>query len=326
MNPLIKHAYMAPGEDPGGPLPPASGLPTGSDPTMTDRVGGHAMMAMASVSVQGAIGSEAFRLDGKTAIVTGAVGILGRHFCRGLAAAGAAVVVTDLDQAECERFASELRRDYPGVRALGIACDITRSDSVASLVERTVAEFGDIHILHNNAGGKSADLEAFYAPFEQYDLEEWRRIMAVNIDGAFLMTQAVGRRMVAQGKGGSIVQTASIYGAMAPDQRIYEGSEYQGRQISSPAVYSASKAAVIGLTRYLAAYWAEAGIRVNCLCPGGVESGQNEEFQRRYGQRVPLGRMARAGEMVGTLLYLASDASSYVTGQVLMVDGGLSAW
>jgi len=132
--------------------------------------------------------------------------------------------------------------------------------------------------------------------------------------------------MIAQGRGGSIVQTASIYGIMAPDDRIYEGSHYLGRQINTPAVYSASKAGVVGLTRYLAAYWAKHGIRVNTLTPGGVESGQNEEFKRRYSARVPMGRMARAEEMVAALVFLASEASSYVTGQNLIVDGGLQAW
>src|SRR5690606_27565640 len=133
-------------------------------------------------------------------------------------------------------------------------------------------------------------------------------------------------QMVSQGRGGSIIQTSSIYGLLASDKRIYEGSRYLGRQISNPPVYSASKAAVRGLTRYLAAYWADQGIRVNTLVPGGVESGQNDAFKWRYSERVPLGRMARAEEMVGALVYLASDASSYVTGQEIVVDGGLSAW
>jgi NAD(P)-dependent dehydrogenase (short-subunit alcohol dehydrogenase family) len=125
---------------------------------------------------------------------------------------------------------------------------------------------------------------------------------------------------------GSIVQTASIYGLMAPDQRIYEGSEYLGRAINTPPVYTASKAGVIGLTKHLATYWGAQGVRVNTLTPGGVESGQNETFKQRYGARVPLGRMARADEMVGAILFLVSDAASYVTGQNIAVDGGLSAW
>lgn len=142
----------------------------------------------------------------------------------------------------------------------------------------------------------------------------------------FLVAKQVGKRMIAQGKGGSIIQTASIYGIMAPDKRIYEGSFYLGRQISSPAVYSASKASVAGLTKYLAAYWAEHGIRVNAITPGGVESGQNDVFKQKYSARVPMERMARPEEMVGALLYLASDASSYVTGHNIVVDGGLNCW
>ena len=194
------------------------------------------------------------------------------------------------------------------------------------MVDRVVEQFGQVNILHNNAASKSKDLDAFFAPFEKYSFDEWRKVMAVNIDGMFLVAQAVGDQMVKQGKGGSIIQTASIYGIMASDKRIYEGSFYLGRQISNPAVYSASKAAVVGLTKYLAAYWADKGIRVNTLVPGGVESGQNETFKARYSARVPMNRMAQAHEMVGAVLYLASDASSYVTGQCMVVDGGLSAW
>jgi NAD(P)-dependent dehydrogenase (short-subunit alcohol dehydrogenase family) len=150
--------------------------------------------------------------------------------------------------------------------------------------------------------------------------------MSVNIDGMFLVAQAVGKQMVLQNEGGSIIQTASIYGVRAPDQRIYEGSLYLDRQINTPAVYSVSKAAVIGLTQYLSAYWADKKIRVNTLTPGGVESGQNSTFIQKYSARVPFNRMAKASEMVGAVLYLASDASSYVTGQNIIVDGGLSVW
>jgi len=142
----------------------------------------------------------------------------------------------------------------------------------------------------------------------------------------FLVAQATGRQMIAQGKGGTIIQTASIYGVMGPDHRIYEGSYYLNREINTPAVYAASKAAVIGLTKYLATLWADMGIRVNTITPGGVESGQNDIFKKNYSTRVPLGRMAQPQEMVGALIYLASDASSYVTGQNVIVDGGLSAW
>jgi NAD(P)-dependent dehydrogenase (short-subunit alcohol dehydrogenase family) len=268
---------------------------------------------------------EKFSLKGKVALVTGATGILGQHFCRGLAEAGASVVVLDLQQETCTTFAQTLEREYK-TACLGVACDVSNPSSVQSALANTLARFPTIHILHNNAATKSADLSAFFETFENYSLEEWRAIQAVNLDGMFLMAQAVGRQMLQQKIPGSIIQTASIYGIMGVDQRIYEGSEYLGRPINTPAVYSASKGGVVALTRYLATYWAQHGIRVNTLTPGGVYSSQNETFTQRYAQRVPLGRMAKAEELVGALLFLASDASSYVTGQNIVVDGGLSAW
>jgi len=268
---------------------------------------------------------DLFQLNGKAAVVTGAVGILGQRFCRGLAEFGANVVVVDLEQDRCKAFAAELQSDY-AIEAAGIACDVSDPDSVAEMVDRAVKRFGAIHILHNNAASKSTDLDAFFATTEKYSLSEWRKIMAVNVDGMFLVAQAVGGQMQKQGTGGSIIQTASIYGILSSDKRIYEGSFYLDRQISNPAVYSTSKAAVVGLTRYLAGNWGDAKIRVNALVPGGVESGQNDTFKARYSARVPLARMAQPDEMVGALVYLASDASSYVTGHCLVVDGGLSAW
>lgn len=268
---------------------------------------------------------NAFDLSGKSAIVTGGLGILGREFCTGLAQYGANVAVVDLQEDAAQSFAAELSETY-GVKSVGIACNVSQPEEVAAMVARVAEGLGGVHILLNNAASKSSDLAAFYAPFEDFTLSQWREVMAVNVDGLFLVAQAVGKRMLAQGTGGSIVQTSSIYGIMAPDKRIYEGSQYLGHTIGSPAVYTASKAAVVGLTKYLAAYWGDVGIRVNALAPGGVESGQNETFKKRYGARIPLGRMAERSEMVGTVLYLASDASRYVTGQTIAVDGGLSAW
>lgn len=266
-----------------------------------------------------------FDLTDKVAIVTGGAGILGQHFCAGLAESGAKVSVVDLQEKKAIELAQALRVRY-NAQVIGIGCDVSDPTSVKTMVARVITEFGEINILQNNAAGKSDDLDAFFAPFEEYSLDQWRKVMSVNLDGMFLVAQAVGKQMVAQGKGGSIIQTASIYGVVAPDHRIYEGSFYQERQINTPAVYTASKAAVIGLTRHLATYWAEKKIRVNTLTPGGTESGQNDEFKRNYSSRTPMNRMANANEMVGALLYLASDASSYVTGQNVIVDGGLTAW
>lgn len=266
-----------------------------------------------------------FRLDGKVAVVTGAAGILGQEFCKGLAQAGAGLALIDQDLGVLSSLADRLR-DETGATVHGFAGDISDPASVDACVTEIVGTFGGIDILHNNAATKTDDVRAFFRPFEEYDLKTWREVMAVNIDGMFLMAQRVGRQMIEQGRGGSIIQTASIYGLVGPDHRIYEGSDYLGGPINTPAVYSASKAAVVGLTRHLATYWAGQQIRVNCLVPGGVSSGQNSVFSDHYSSRVPLGRMANATEIVPALLYLASEASSYVTGQVLAVDGGWTVW
>lgn len=264
---------------------------------------------------------SAFRLDGKVALVTGGAGILGQRFCAGLAQAGATVAVVDLDASAAQATALSL-----GGRAAGFACNVADPKSVRDCVGAVIDHFGAIDILHNNAATKTDDVRAFFAPFEDYSLDTWRNVMSVNIDGMFLMAQAVGRHMISRGQGGAVIQTASIYGLVGPDPRIYEGSNYLGGPINTPAVYAASKAAVVGLTKWLATHWATRGIRVNCLVPGGVSSGQNSAFSEQYAARVPLGRMAQADEVVPALLYLASDASSYVTGQVLAVDGGWTAW
>jgi NAD(P)-dependent dehydrogenase (short-subunit alcohol dehydrogenase family) len=264
-------------------------------------------------------------LSGKTVVVTGGAGLLGTRFCRGLAEEGAFVAVVDQLGSAARKLAAGLRMDF-GVPAIGISCDVAQPRSVRAMVRKVVGEFSRIDILVNNAASKSGDLAAFFRPFEKYSLWQWRKIMAVNLDGMFLVAQAVGSQMLKQKNGGSIIHTSSIYGRLGPDDRIYRGAKYLGCAINTPAVYAASKAGVIGLSRYLATRWADHGIRVNTLVPGGVASGQNRAFQRRYAARVPMGRMAKAGEMVGAVLYLASEHSSYVTGQCLVVDGGLEAW
>lgn len=268
---------------------------------------------------------DKFTLTGKTVVITGGAGILGKRFCHGLAEMGAQLAIVDVNRDALNSLCDELQSKY-GTRAMGYVCNIAREDEVKNSVAEIVKDFSQIDVLHNNAAAKTANLDDFFAPFEEFSLDVWREIMAVNIDGMFLMAKYVGRHMIEKQIKGSIIQTASIYGVVAPDQRIYEGSKYLNRQINTPAVYSASKAAVVGLTQYLSTYWGAKGIRVNTITPGGVESGQNDEFKNRYANRVPLGRMAQADEMVNALIFLASDASSYVTGQNMIVDGGLTAW
>ncbi|MBC7952315.1 MAG: SDR family oxidoreductase [Rhodospirillaceae bacterium] len=265
-----------------------------------------------------------FELTGRTAMVTGGAGILGSRFCAGIAEMGANVAVVDIAAEAATELAAKLASEH-GVKAVGYACDISQPEQVTAAVAAIIAEFGAIDILLNNAASKSSDLDACFAPLETYSLKTWREMMDVNVDGMFLIAQAVGAHMAGRGRG-AIVQTGSIYGPMAPDQRIYEGSFYMGRAINCPPAYTASKGAVIAMTKHLATYWADKGVRVNCLCPGGVESGQNDIFKSGYSARIPMGRMAQADEMVGAVLYLVSDAASYVNGHVLMVDGGLSAW
>ena len=268
---------------------------------------------------------DIFDLSGKTAVVTGGSGLLGTEICKSLALYGANVAVVDINGDAASNLAATLNKLYSS-KSIGICCDVTCKTSVDNMVKHVVDEFGEINILHNNAASKSEDINAFFASFESYSIEQWKSVMSVNIDGMFLVAQAVGKQMLTQKMGGSIIQTSSIYGVFAPDQRIYLDSDYDGHTINTPAVYSASKAAVIGLSKYLASYWGNKGIRVNSISPGGIESGQNEIFQSNYSARVPMERMGKVSEVVGALLFLASDASSYITGQNIIIDGGLDCW
>lgn len=260
-------------------------------------------------------------LTGKVVVLTGGAGILGSRFADALAAKGARVALVDHNSGKAQEVAETVNVHYPGA-VLPYATDITRPEDLQSLRENVEADLGPVDVLINNAAFKSPN---FFEPFETFPLDDWNQVMAVNTTGVMLACQAFGAGMAERGRG-SIINTLSIYGIVAPDQRIYEGSEYEGRAINTPAVYSASKAAVWGLTKYLAAYWGGKGVRVNAVTPGGVYSGQNETFVQRYSDKVPLGRMAEPDELCGAVLFLASDASSYVTGQNMVVDGGWTVW
>lgn len=269
--------------------------------------------------------TKLFSLDEKVVVLTGGGGILGRHFASALAQYGATVVVADLNFESAKAVCQEILNDF-SLEAHPFELDVSSEASVKSIMEFVVDKFGRLDVLHNNAASKSSDLKRFFANTEEYDMDIWHEVMEVNLKGMFLMARAAGALMARQETGGSIIQTASIYGILSPDQRIYEGAEYMGVQINNPAVYSISKAGVVGLTRHLSTQWLGSKVRVNTITPGGVESGQNETFKKNYSNRVPMGRMADANEMVGALIYLASDASTYVTGQNVIVDGGLSVW
>lgn len=270
---------------------------------------------------------ELFRLDGRVALVTGGAGLLGRRYCEALVEAGATVVVADLDGARAEAVAAAISRE----RALGLPLDVSDEESVGAATARAVARFGRLDILVNNAAltvrGGSERLDDYFAPFERYPRDLWDRAIAVNLTGMMLCAQAAGRQMLRQG-GGVIVNIASTYGVVAPDQRLYDGvkSPYADTGFNTPVSYAVTKSAVLGLTRYLATYWAGKNIRVNALTPHGVYDKHDATFVRNFASRSPLGRMARDDEYRGALLFLVSDASSYMTGANLIVDGGWTAW
>jgi NAD(P)-dependent dehydrogenase (short-subunit alcohol dehydrogenase family) len=263
-----------------------------------------------------------FDLTGSVVVLTGGAGILGTRMARALLAQGAQVALVDRDRARIDAAIAAIVAESSTQCLHGYTCDITSVDELTALRDQVSSEVGPVDVLINNAAVKSPN---FFEPFETFPVDDWDLVMSVNVKGVMLGCQVLGAPMAKRGKG-CIINTLSIYGIVAPDQRIYEGSMYEGRAINTPAVYSTSKAAVWGLTKYLASYWGHSGVRVNAITPGGVFSGQNETFVQRYSARVPMGRMAQQDEMSGAVVYLASPASSYVNGQNIVVDGGLSAW
>jgi NAD(P)-dependent dehydrogenase (short-subunit alcohol dehydrogenase family) len=259
-----------------------------------------------------AVVTDLFSLDGRLAVVTGGAGQVGGEIARGLAARGANVAIFDI--------AKVAQGD--GVQSFTV--DVT--DRAA--IERATAELSEVpHILVNAAALDSppdAPAEEV-GPFEDYPGESFDRVMQVNVKGTLLACQVIGARMADEGRG-SIVNVSSIYGMLSPVQELYDFRRDSGETFFKPIAYSVSKSALYNLTRYLATYWAKSGVRVNTLTLAGVWNGQPQEFLDAYTARMPLGRMADASEVVGPVVFLASDASSYVTGANVVVDGGWSAW
>jgi len=271
---------------------------------------------------------QKFDLTGRVAVVTGGVGLLGAEFCRTLAEAGAAVAVVDLNASASQGTADTLTKS--GHQALAIPTDITQPDSVNAMVEKVTSTFGRLDVLVNSAAlDPKFDPDAVkkgMAPgaFEDYPLDQWNAAMNVNLTGMFLVTQACVKPMIAQGKKGSVINICSTYGLNGPDQRIYIKD---GQRVAfKPVYYTVTKAGVMGFTKYLAAYYAGTDIRVNALTPGGVFNNHEEYFVKNYSAKTIMGRMANKDEMNGALLFLASDASSYMTGNNVVVDGGWTAW
>jgi 2-deoxy-D-gluconate 3-dehydrogenase len=278
---------------------------------------------------------DLFDLSGRVAVVTGGAGLLGAEFCRTLAQAGARLVIADLEPAKAGALAQELHQ--AGCQATSVHTNVADELSVQDMVQATLDAYGRLDILVNSAAldpkfdpghrevGEQSPTSRppFDLTFENYPLELWNQALSVNLTGMFLCCQAAVRPMLAQGSG-VIINLSSIYGLAAPDQRLYQ-REGQPAQYK-PVYYSVTKAGVIGLTRYLAAYYAGKNIRVNTLSPGGVYNNHDEDFVQAYSARAILGRMAYKDDMNGALLFLASDASAYMTGANLVVDGGWTTW
>lgn len=265
---------------------------------------------------------QLFSLSGKTAIVTGACGLLGRHHCQALAEAGAQVVAADLDEVACNALARSL-----GDENMGLGMDVADPASVGRARERILEKYGHIDVLVNNAAinDKFEDpvLGSKQSMFEHYPLEMWDKSWKVNVSGVFLCSQILGGVMAEQGSG-SIINIASTYGIVAPDQGIYRNGAGEQTFFKSPA-YPVTKSAVIGFTKFLASYWGHRGVRVNTLSPGGVENSQDDYFKQNYSNKTLLGRMAAPVDYMGAIVFLASDASAYMTGANLVVDGGWTA-
>jgi 2-deoxy-D-gluconate 3-dehydrogenase len=270
---------------------------------------------------------DKFNLKGRVAVVTGGAGLLGKEFCRTLAEAGAAVVVADVNQKAAFELARQL--EDAGYEATGSGLDVTCPESTQGMVEQTLKEFGRLDILVNSAAldpkFDAAAMTNGVTPgsFDDFPLDQWKAALDVNLTGLFLVTQACVKTML-KTKKGSIINIGSTYGLNGPDQRIYLKD---GQRVAfKPVYYTVTKAGVLGFTKYLAAYYAGTEIRVNTLSPGGVYNDHDATFTANYSAKTILGRMARTDEMNAALLFLASDASSYMTGGNLVVDGGWTAW
>lgn len=267
-----------------------------------------------------------FSLHHRIAVITGGCGFLGQRFAKAIVNYGGSVAVIDTAPHPKEPL-PEWTQAVKEERIKVFQGDVTCRPELEQALKEITTCWGTPHILVNNAAIDSPPNAPLSenGPFETYPEASLDKALGVNLKGTFLVSQVFGGAMAKEQRG-SIINVASIYGLLSPVQDLYEYQRQEGRDWYKPATYASTKAAVLNLTRYLATYWASRGIRVNSLTPGGVFHGQDDRFVREYSKRVPLGRMARPEELLGALIFLASDASSYVTGSNLIVDGGWTAW
>jgi NAD(P)-dependent dehydrogenase (short-subunit alcohol dehydrogenase family) len=271
-----------------------------------------------------------FDLSGRVAVITGGAGLLGVRHAEAIAEMGGIPVLADLDGEKARAKAEQLSEIY-GVPAIGLGANITNPQELLDALDAVLKTLRKVDILINNAANDPKvdtrqGTSVHWSRLERFSLDLWNRDISVGLTGAFLCSQVFGAEMARRGKG-VIINIASDLGLIAPDQRIYRQPDLpDDQQPVKPVSYSVVKHGLIGLTRYLATYWAEHGVRVNALCPGGVSAGQDDTFVTRLTHLIPLRRMADKDEYKAAIVFLASDASSYMTGADLIIDGGRTAW
>jgi NAD(P)-dependent dehydrogenase (short-subunit alcohol dehydrogenase family) len=272
---------------------------------------------------------DRFRLDGKVVVITGGAGFLGLQYAGGILEAGGIPVLLDINPDSLADACNKLEKDH-SCQVMGIVTDITSKSSIQEAFSRIIDRYHSVHVLINNAAYDpkvSANGATFHeSRFEHFSEEQWDKEAAIGLKGAVFCSQVFGTFMAGQ-KSGVILNISSDLGLIAPDQRLYRVDGLpDSEQPVKPVTYSVIKHGIIGLTRYLATYWADKGIRVNAICPGGVFHNQSEGFVLKVSELIPLGRMAEPGEYIAAILFLISDASSYMTGSVLTMDGGRTCW